>query len=254
LHDVEYKTLMAERDLDGKHALVTGASRGIGRAIAQALSGAGAAVTLNFRTRANEADALRRELERDGGRAIAVQADVSRRDNVERLVDEARRALGPIDIVINNAGVATPSAIDRVTEDEWDATVDINLKSAFLVTQTALPDMRARRWGRLVFVSSVAASVGGIVGPHYAASKAGMHGLMHYYAAHLAKERITANVVAPALIETDMIASNPNARRDLIPVGRFGTSEEVASLVLAIVRNGYLTGQVLHVNGGWYLT
>jgi 3-oxoacyl-[acyl-carrier protein] reductase len=254
LHDVEYKTLMAERDLDGKHALVTGASRGIGRAIAQALSGAGAAVTLNFRTRANEADALRRELERDGGRAMAVQADVSRRDNVERLVDEARRALGPIDIVINNAGVAMPSAIDRVTEDEWDATVDINLKSAFLVTQTALPDMRARRWGRLVFVSSVAASVGGIVGPHYAASKAGMHGLMHYYAAHLAKEGITANVVAPALIETDMIASNPNARRDLIPVGRFGTSEEVASLVLAIVRNGYLTGQVLHVNGGWYLT
>ncbi len=247
---------MAERDLEGKHALVTGASRGIGRAIAQALSRAGAGVTLNFRTRANEADALRRELEHDGGRdrAIAVQADVSRRDDVERLVDEARRALGPIDIVINNAGVAMPSAIDRVTEDEWDATVDINLKSAFLVTQAALPDMRARRWGRLVFVSSVAASVGGIVGPHYAASKAGMHGLMHYYAAHLAKEGITANVVAPALIETDMIASNPNARRDLIPVGRFGTSEEVASLVLAIVRNGYLTGQVLHVNGGWYLT
>ncbi len=245
---------MAERDLEGKHALVTGASRGIGRAIAQALNRAGAGVTLNYRSRANEADALKRELEGDGGRAIAVQADVSRRDEVERLVDEARRALGPIDIVINNAGVAMPSAIDRVTEDDWDATVDTNLKSAFLVTQAALPDMRARRWGRLVFVSSVAASVGGIVGPHYAASKAGMHGLMHYYAAHLAKEGITANVVAPALIETDMIASNPNARRDLIPVGRFGTSEEVASLVLAIVRNGYLTGQVLHVNGGWYLT
>ncbi len=247
---------MAERDLEGKHALVTGASRGIGRAIAQTLSRAGASVTVNFHTRANEADALRQELERDGGRgrAMAVQADVSRRTDVERLVDEARRALGPIDIVINNAGVAMPSALDRVTEDEWDATVDINLKSAFLVTQAALPDMRARRWGRLVFVSSVAASVGGIVGPHYAASKAGMHGLMHYYAAHLAKEGITANVVAPALIETDMIASNPNARRDLIPVGRFGTSEEVASLVLAIVRNGYLTGQVLHVNGGWYLT
>ncbi len=245
---------MAERDLEGKHALVTGASRGIGRAIAQALSRAGAGVTLNYRSRANEADALKRELEREGGRAIAVQADVSRRDEVERLLDEARRALGPIDIVINNAGVAMPSAIDRVTEDEWDATVDINLKSAFLVTQAALPDMRARRWGRLVFVSSVAASVGGIVGPHYAASKAGMHGLMHYYAAHLAKEGITANVVAPALIETDMIASNPNARGDLIPVGRFGTSEEVASLVLAVVRNGYLTGQVLHLNGGWYLT
>jgi 3-oxoacyl-[acyl-carrier protein] reductase len=114
--------------------------------------------------------------------------------------------------------------------------------------------MRARHWGRLVFITSVAASVGGIVGPHYAASKAGMHGMMHYYAAHLAKEGITANAVAPALIETEMITSNPNARRDLIPVGRFGQPDEVASLVLEIVRNGYLTGQVLHVNGGWYLT
>jgi 3-oxoacyl-[acyl-carrier protein] reductase len=246
----------SSRDLEGRHALITGASRGIGRAIAQALSGAGAAVTLNFHTREDEAESLRRELDAAGGRGVTVRADVSRADEVARLVDRARDSFGPIDILINNAGIAAPAAIDRLTEDEWTRTIDTNLKSAFLVTQAVLPDMRraSHGWGRLVFISSVAASVGGIVGPHYAASKAGMHGLMHYYAAHLAKEGITANAVAPALIETDMIASNPNARRDLIPVGRFGLPDEVASLVLAIVRNGYLTGQVLHVNGGWYLT
>jgi 3-oxoacyl-[acyl-carrier protein] reductase len=247
------------RDFEGKHALITGASRGIGRAVARALSRAGADVALNFRTRADEAEELRQELAPEGragggGRAMVVQADVSLRDEVDRLVDQVREAFGSIDILINNAGVAMPLPIERVTEEAWDATLDTNLKSAFLVTQAALPDMRARRWGRLVFISSVAASVGGIVGPHYAASKAGMHGLMHYYAAHLAKEGITANAVAPALIETEMVTSNPNARRDLIPVGRFGDPDEVASLVLEIVRNGYLTGQVVHVNGGWYLT
>jgi 3-oxoacyl-[acyl-carrier protein] reductase len=241
-------------DLKGKHALITGASRGIGRAIAIALAQAGAAVTLNFHTREDHAASLQRELDQAGGRSVTVRANVSRADEVARLVERARDALGAIDILINNAGIAIPAAIDRVTEDDWTSTIDTNLKSAFLVTQAALPDMRARRWGRLVFVSSVAASVGGIVGPHYAASKAGMHGMMHYYAAHLAKEGITANAVAPALIETEMITSNPNARRDLIPVGRFGQPDEVASLVLEIVRNGYLTGQVLHVNGGWYLT
>jgi 3-oxoacyl-[acyl-carrier protein] reductase len=242
------------QDLEGKCALVTGASRGIGRAIAQALSRAGAAVALNYRSRKDDAESLQRELEAVGGRVITVQADVAQRTEVDRLIDDVRRAFGPIDIAINNAGIAMPATIDRVTEDVWNATIETNLKSAFLVTQAVLPDMRSRRWGRLVFISSVAANVGGIVGPHYAASKAGMHGLMHYYAAHLAKEGITANAIAPALIETEMVTNNPNARPDLIPVGRFGRPDEVASLTLEIVRNSYLTGQVLHVNGGWYLT
>jgi len=241
-------------DLSGKHALITGASRGIGCAIAHTLATAGAAVSLNFHTREDEAAALHREIEQAGGRSVTVRADVSRADEVARLVERARDAFGGVDILINNAGIATPTAIDRLTEADWNATIDTNLKSAFLVTQAALPDMRARHWGRLVFISSVAASVGCIVGPHYAASKAGMPGMMHYYAAHLAKEGITANAVAPALIETEMITNNPNARRDLIPVGRFGQPDEVASLVLEIVGNGYLTGQVLHLNGGWYLT
>ena len=114
--------------------------------------------------------------------------------------------------------------------------------------------MRERRWGRLIFLSSVAAQVGGVVGPHYAASKAGLHGLMHFYAAHLAKEGVTANVIAPALIETEMVTSNPNAKPGIIPVGRFGDVDEVASVVRLLAENAYLTGQTINVNGGWYPT
>jgi 3-oxoacyl-[acyl-carrier protein] reductase len=241
-------------ELAGKRALVTGASRGIGREIARSLSNAGADVALNFRASANEAEELRRELAAEGRAVITVQADVSRASEVERMIAEVRSGLGEIDILVNNAGVSTPIPMENLTEADWDAAIDTNLKSAFLVTQAVLAGMRARRWGRLIFISSVAAQVGGIIGPHYASSKAGMHGLMHYYAAHLAKEGITSNVVAPALIDTDMVRSNPNARKDLIPVGRFGESEEVASVVRMLAENGYVSGQVIGINGGWYFT
>ena len=238
----------------GKRALVTGASRGIGREIARALSAAGADVALNFLARGDAAEELRAELAVGGGTVIAVQADVSRAADVDRMMSELRSGFGELDILVNNAGVAVPTAIDDLTEAGWDAAMDTNLKSAFLVTQAALPGMRARRWGRLIFISSVAARVGGVVGAHYAASKAGMHGLMHYYAARLAREGVTANAVAPALIDTDMVRANPNARPELIPMGRFGQPSEVASVVLMLAENGYVTGQVIDVNGGWYFT
>jgi 3-oxoacyl-[acyl-carrier protein] reductase len=237
-------------DLDGRRALVTGGSRGIGRAIARALARAGAAVAINFRTREDEAEMVRRELTAAGATAMAVRADVSRADEIERMVDEVQSALGAVDVLVNNAGVSIPADIDEVTLADWDRTIAINLTSAFMLTQAVLPAMRARRWGRLIFISSVAAQVSGVVGPHYAASKAGMHGLMHYYAAHLAKEGITANAVAPALIATDMIADNPNVRPPLIPVDRFGRPEEVAAAVLMLIENAYVTGQVLSVDGG----
>jgi len=121
------------------------------------------------------------------------------------------------------------------------------------VTQAILPGMRARRWGRIVNLSSVAAQVGGVVGPHYAASKAGMLGLTHYYARLLAREGITVNAIAPALVETEMVTSNPNARWENIPVGRFGLPEEVAQVAVMLVRNGYMTGQTINVNGGWFM-
>jgi 3-oxoacyl-[acyl-carrier protein] reductase len=130
----------------------------------------------------------------------------------------------------------------------------VNLKSCFLVTQAVLPGMRERRWGRIINVSSVAAQVGGVVGPHYAASKAGMHGLTHYYAAHLAGEGIRVNTIAPALIDTEMVRANLNASPAKIPVGRFGTVEEVAEVAVMLAANDYITGQTISVNGGWYLT
>ncbi|HZU27673.1 MAG TPA: 3-oxoacyl-ACP reductase family protein [Bryobacteraceae bacterium] len=241
-------------DLSGKVALVTGGSRGIGRAAAIALGRAGADVAVNYRQRADEADQVVAVIDGFGRRAIAIQADVSRGDHVSRLIEETNAKLGAIGILVNNAGIARPQKLDEITETDWDEIVDVNLKSCFLVTQAALPAMRAARWGRIINMSSVAAHVGGVVGPHYAASKAGMIGLTHSYAALLVKEGITANAISPALIETDMVTANLNATPERIPVGRFGDVEEVAEVVVMLARNGYITGQTIHVNGGWYMS
>ena len=241
-------------DLEGKAALVTGGNRGIGRAIAAALARAGADVGINFRARAAEAEETVREIRALGRRAIAVAADVSRSAEVSRLVTTVESQLGGVAILVNNACVTRPQPLDEITERDWDELLAINLKSCFLVTQAVLPGMRARRWGRIVNLSSVAAQTGGVVGPHYAASKAGIIGLTHSYAALLAKEGITVNAIAPALVKTEMVTSNPRARADLIPVGRFGEVEEVAEVALVLVRNGYITGQTINVNGGWYMS
>lgn len=241
-------------ELSGKVALVTGASRGIGRAISVALAEAGADVVVNFRTRHNEAEAVRAQIESLGRRCLTVQADVSKAGEVSRLAETVERELGPVAILVNNAGITRPQPLDEITEQDWDEILSINLKSYFLVTQAVLPQMRAQRWGRIINLSSVAAQTGGVVGPHYAASKAGILGLTHSYAALLAKEGITVNAIAPALVLTEMVTSNPKARPDLIPVGRFGTVEEVAEVAVMLVRNGYITGQTINVNGGWYMS
>jgi 3-oxoacyl-[acyl-carrier protein] reductase len=243
-------------DLTGKVALVTGGNRGIGRAIAIALGEAGADVAVNYRTHQDEADDVCREIERrwPGRRSVTVQADLSRAGDVTRLAASVEATLGAVAILVNNAGVSKPLALDQLNEEQWNATIATNLTSAFLVTQALLPRMRASRWGRIINVSSVAAQLGGVVGPHYAASKAGMHGMTHAYAALLAKEGITANAIAPALIETAMVANNPKAKPDLIPVGRFGAADEVAAVAVMLARNGYITGQTFNVNGGWYMS
>lgn len=240
--------------LNGKVALVTGGSRGIGRAIALALAQAGAEVALSYRSRAEEAAEVVRFIEALGRRALSIQADMASDGDVQRLVTEAQR-LGPIDILISNAGVGQPCAIDALTPALWDQTFAVNLRSAFLLSQAVLPSMRARRFGRLVYLSSTAAQIGGIVGPHYAASKAGLIGLMHSYASQLSREGITANVICPAIVETEMLTDNPRAPRpEAIPVGRFGRPDEVAELAVLLANNGYITGQTMQVNGGMYLT
>ena len=238
----------------GKTALVTGASRGIGRATALALAKAGANVAVNFRTHQEEAKEVCTQIEATGRHAIAVRADVSSALEVSRLVEAVRQTLGVISILVNNAGIARPQPLQEITEQDWDDVLTVNLKSMFLVTQAVLPGMRAQRWGRIINLSSVAAQLGGVIGPHYAASKAGAIGLTHSYASLLAKEGITVNAIAPALIETDMVSSLPKARADLIPVGRLGTVEEVADVVVMLASNGYITGQTININGGWYMS
>ncbi|MFL6646643.1 MAG: SDR family NAD(P)-dependent oxidoreductase, partial [Sulfurifustaceae bacterium] len=235
------------RDLSGKVALVTGGSRGIGRAVALALAEAGADVAVNYRRRESEAEQVRAEVERRGRRCVAVRANVAVATEVTRMVDEVQRSLGVATILVNNAGIARPQAIEEITEADWDEIIDVNLKSVFLVTQAVLPGMRAARWGRIINMSSAAAQLGGIIGPHYTASKAGILGLTHAYASRLAGQGITVNAIAPALIETDMLAGNAQARPDRIPLGRFGTVDEIADVAAMLARNGYITGQTINV-------
>ncbi|HZJ63083.1 MAG TPA: SDR family NAD(P)-dependent oxidoreductase [Kofleriaceae bacterium] len=240
--------------LDGRVAVVTGGSRGIGRGIALGLADSGADVVVNYRTRGEEAAAVVREIEALGRRAIAVGADVSRESEIDRLFADASAALGPIDVLVSNAGIANPATIDTLNLARWDEAIAVNLRSAFLVSTKVIPSMRSRRWGRIIYITSTAAQTGGIVGPHYAASKAGLIGLMHGYASWLARDGITVNAVAPALIETDMTTASVKARTDRIPVGRLGRVEEVAGLVCEIAANSYITGQTFQVNGGLYMT
>ncbi|HZZ62174.1 MAG TPA: SDR family NAD(P)-dependent oxidoreductase [Roseiarcus sp.] len=234
-------------DLSGRTALVTGGSRGIGRAIALALAECGAAVAVNFRARTQEADAVVQQIRSAGGRAIAVRADVSMGAEVSELADHATRALGPIDVLINNAGIA----IEDAGEQAFDRTLAANLKSAFLCTEAVLPGMRARHWGRIVNISSAAARGAGLVGVAYNASKAGLEGLTRGYAARAAKDGVTVNAVAPGPIDTEMAAPlKAGGVASRIPVGRMGQAEEVAQATVLVIGNGFLTGQTIAVNGG----
>ncbi len=240
------------QELEGKIALVTGASRGIGRAIALALAGAGADVAVNYIYSAKEAGKVSADITRLGRRSIAVQADVAEVSAVRRMLETIENELGAPDILVNNAGIARSRTMESITEADWEELLAANLTSAFLVTQAVLPAMRRRRWGRIINISSAAAQVGGVVGPHYAASKAGLIGLAHYYAAHLAQEGITVNTIAPGPVRTDMSKSLPQLTEASIPVGRFGAPEEIASAAVMLVQNGFITGQTVNVNGGRY--
>jgi 3-oxoacyl-[acyl-carrier protein] reductase len=239
-------------DLQNRVALVTGGSRGIGRAIALALAAAGAAVAVNYRERVEDAEAVAAGIRQGGGRAAIFGADVSLRIAVQSMVHDIEAELGPIDILVNNAGMAVAHGLEDITEEDFDHTLAVNLKSAFLCTQAVLPGMRARRWGRIVNISSIGARMGaGSVSIAYAAAKAGVEGLTRGYALRLASEGVSVNAIAPGLIDTEMgkplIAAGIVAR---IPAGRPGTGEEIAAAVLLLVGNAYMTGQTIAVNGG----
>lgn len=241
-------------DLKDRVALVTGGSRGIGAAVAVALAKAGCHLAVNYHNRRAEAESVCAEIRALERRAIPIQADVSQSGAVRKMVAEVQRELGKIDVLVNNAGIARQQKIENISEADWDELIAVNLKSAFLVTQAVLPPMREQKWGRIINMSSVAAQTGGVVGPHYAASKAGMLGLTHSLANLLAAEGITVNAIAPALITTEMVTANLQATPARIPVGHFGSVDDVSSIAVLLAGNGYITGQTINVNGGWYLS
>jgi 3-oxoacyl-[acyl-carrier protein] reductase len=240
-------------EIRGAVALVTGASRGIGKGIALAFGRAGMRVAVNYQSRADDAEAVAAAIKEAGGDAVALRADVAQANDVERLVREVESAFGPANVLVNNAGILGVLHYDQVDEAEWERVMRTNLTSAFLVTKAVLPGMLKAGWGRIINLSSVAAQTGGATAPHYAASKAGLVGMTHSYAARLFKTGITANAIAPALIETDMV-TDLGGSPERIPIGRFGTLEEAGETALFLVRNGFVTGQTINLNGGLYMS
>ncbi len=241
---------------NGRNALVTGASGGIGGAIALRLARHGADVALTYAGHHAEAEAVAHRVGALGRHAILLEGDLADPAVPGDLVARTIDALGACDILVANAGLGRQLAWDMVDLDTWDRTMAVNLRAPWLLTQAALPGMVARGFGRVLYVSSVAALTGGIVGPHYAASKAGLHGLMHHLASRVADKGVTVNTIAPALIAgTRMLPidpAHPAALPAPIPVGRLGTVDEVAEMALAMLSNGYLTNKVITVDGGIY--
>jgi 3-oxoacyl-[acyl-carrier protein] reductase len=245
---------MAARDdgsFAGRIALVTGASGGIGAELSRRLAEAGAAVALHYASNEATARGLAAEIESAGGRALAFGADLGDASAPERLVGDVERELGPVDVLAANAGLSRPGSWEDVDAEAFDETVAVNLRAPYLLARRVLPGMRERGYGRILFTSSVAALTGGIVGPHYASSKAGLHGLTPFLASRVAADGVTVNAIAPALIEdTGMLPGDPGELTKAVPVGRLGKPAEVADLALAMLRNGYLTSKVVMLDGG----
>ncbi|MFO7764955.1 MAG: 3-oxoacyl-[acyl-carrier-protein] reductase [Pelovirga sp.] len=244
--------------LQDKVALVTGATRGIGRAVSQALAAQGAHLIV-VGTSAEKAAGCAAEFEQTGTQALGIGADVAVAADVERLVDQAKERFGRIDILVNNAGITRDGLMLRMKEEDWDSVLDINLKGAFLCTRAVARLMTRQRSGRIINISSVVGQMGNAGQANYCASKAGLHGLTKSNARELAKRQITVNAVAPGFILTDMTETlSEQQRHELInqvPLERLGHVDDIAATVvfLASDQAGYITGQVIGVNGGMYM-
>jgi 3-oxoacyl-[acyl-carrier protein] reductase len=237
--------------LGGRVALVTGASGGIGAALSVRLAAAGAAVAVHYASGEREARQLVEEIRGAGGEAASFAADLRDAQAPQRLVDAVGAQLGPVDVLASNAGLGRMASYEEIDAEAFDEMLAVNLRAPFLLARAVLAGMRERGYGRIVFTSSVAALTGGVIGPHYAASKAGLHGLTHHLASRVAADGVTVNAIAPALIgETKMLPGDPGQLAARIPVGRLGTPGEVADLILAVVGNGYITNQVIGIDGG----
>lgn len=242
--------------LDERIALVTGGSRGIGRAIALSLASTGATVIVNYRGNQAAADETVSAIESAGGKAVAIQADVANAEDVDRLFKEVMDRFGRIDVLVNNAGITRDTLMLRMKDEDWDAVMDTNLRGLFLCTRAALRPMTRARWGRIINITSVVGLMGNAGQANYAAAKAGIIGFSKSVAREIGSRSITVNAVAPGFIDTELTAVlGPETREALIkqiPLGRLGTPDDVASLVtfLASEQAAYITGQTFNTDGG----
>ncbi|MFZ4675073.1 MAG: 3-oxoacyl-[acyl-carrier-protein] reductase [Nodosilinea sp.] len=241
--------------LAGQVAVVTGASRGIGRAVAIALAAAGAQVVVNYARSSTAADEVVAEIAAAGGSAVAIQADVSQADQVDGLINGTLKQFGRVDVLVNNAGITRDTLLLRMKLEDWQAVIDLNLTGVFLCTRAVAKIMLKQRSGRIINIASVAGQMGNPGQANYSAAKAGVIGFTKTVAKELASRGITANAVAPGFIETDMTddLGNTDEIRKFIPLGRFGQPEDIAGMVRFLAADpaaAYITGQVFNVDGG----
>jgi acetoacetyl-CoA reductase len=244
--------------LDGKVALVTGASRGIGRAIALQLAREGARVALNYRSGEAEAHSLASEIARFGGQCLIMRADVSDANQARDLVQKVLQDWGRLDILVNNAGVTRDKSLRKLTDEDWSEVVNTNLNSVYYCTSAAIKPMTDQRFGRIINISSFVGQAGNFGQANYAASKGAIIAFTKTAAIELAKYNVTVNAIAPGFTLTDMLAKvPPNVQEQIkarIPMGRFGLPEEIALAVAFLAAEGdYITGQQININGGIYM-
>ncbi len=245
--------------LEGTVAVVTGAGRGIGRAVAEELGASGAKVVVNYSNSKGPAEEVVASLSKNGSEnAVAVQADVSDPEQAARLIEETIERFGRIDILVNNAGITIDKTMKKLTTDEWDKVVQVDLNSCYYTVKAALPHFTEQQSGTVINMSSFVGEAGNVGQANYAAAKAGLLGFTRTAAQELARYGITVNAICPGFIETDMVANIPEEAKEkllkTIPLGRFGKPEEVAGAVRFVVEGGdYITGQSLDINGGVYI-
>ena len=245
-------------NLEGAVAVITGASRGLGRAIAEELGRGGAKVVINYSRSQEPAEELVSQLSDNDSEAVAIQADVSDAEQAQRLIDEAIEKFGRVDVLVNNAGINRDSTLKKLSIEDWDTVVQTDLNSAFYTVHAALPQMMEQESGCIINMSSFVGEAGNIGQANYAAAKAGLLGFTKTAAQELARYGITVNAICPGFIETDMVANIPEEAQEkllkTVPLGRFGKPEEIARAVRYLVEDGdYITGQALDINGGVYI-
>lgn len=247
---------METRDLEGRVALVTGASRGLGKAIAIALSRAGARVAINYLSNDEAARAVAAEIEQAGGEAMLLRGNVADAQAVKTMIRDILARWQALDILVNNAGIVRDTLLPRMTEEAWDAVMNTNLRGAYLCTKFALRPMIERKWGRIINIASVAGIIGNQGQANYSAAKGGLIAFTKSVAREMGPRNITANAIAPGFIVSDMTEHLPQETKDLIlsriPLQRFGAPQDVAELAvfLASDRAAYITAQVISVDGG----